>query len=288
MSDARILITVNGMGDPDAGSTFAWSRALFPDAEEHTADGRRWLDTADGRVYLLEVRYEDVNDMLLAKHQGLREGLRDLIPENTPDVVEETLEEFVLDVVEQVLVKEALDAAQMEFLGTYVEALRIAGDEAGDDGDPRTIGIGVLAHSLGTLVAFEGLHRAADSEDILHFLDVNLVLCAPMLAPMHAVQSHLPAQSHRYLVDRGPVKPTRHNAFLGTDEPVIGTGLLFYDTDDPFHRIHSDAFYDVPGPKLADEIVKYASHPDLFWKGHDMLGSYLAHNRDRIVEGLFS
>ena len=257
--------------------------ATAPGAGADGPGNGSWLDTEGGPVHLLEVWYEDVNDALLEKH----EGLRDLIPDGTSSQVERALEEFAFDVLHQVLDKAALDAAQMRFVATYIHALSIAMDRVGDDGDPHAARIGVLAHSLGTLVAFEGLHRAADSEDILDFVPVRLVLCAPMLAPIHAAQARLPSQSDRYLVSRGPVKPTRFSPFDDADVPVVSRCLALFDRDDPFIRLHSDEFYAVPEDPLVDELVKYSSDSPAPWSAHDMVGSYLTHNRDRIVETLF-
>lgn len=282
----RILISLHGMGDAQAGDTHAWAKTLFPGAEEHSTDGRTWIDTDIGKVWLVEVRYEDVSEALLEKYEGLRE----LLPEGTPELIREKLEDFLFDVLQQVLVKEALDAAQLRFVGGYVEALEIAHAEVGAAGDVRAAKIGVLAHSLGTLVAYEGVHRAAESEDILDFVPLNMVLCAPMLRPICAVQSTLPGQSDRYLVTRGCAKPRRYNAFHDEMVPVVKRCVAFYDTDDPFHHIHSDEFYDstVEGQDLVEEVVRYSSNPRFFWEGHDMIGSYLTHNRETIVEVLFS
>lgn len=284
MTEPRILITVTGMGDPEEGDTFSWAARLFPDGELYRAKGRDWLQFPDGgQIYLLEVRYEDVNDALLTKNENVKSALS-----AGPDKIDKALQEYPGDVITQVLVDKAIDAAQMRFMGKYMEALHLARALVGPAGNIGIARIGVLCHSLGTLIAFEGLARCYDKSEILQVVPVNLVMCAPMLAPMCTVQRKL--RMRRYLVAMGACRPSRHNPASKKTDSIIRHCLAIYDRKDPFHRIHSDAFYGPatnPKNKLVDKFHYFDSDADNLWEGHFMEESYLRHNRQLIAEFLF-
>lgn len=284
MAGAEILISITGMGDPESGDTDTWARALFPGAVLIDQGDRKLLRIGTRDIHLLEVLYEEYNEAIREKIETLGQ----LLPAQTPEKVKETIEDYAFDVVENVLLDGALEASQLAFVATYNEAVERARELVGPTGNVRTARIGVLSHSLGTLIAYEGISRAFDTAMILSVVDVNVVMCAPMLAPIHHVLQFL-GKDDRYLTRNASRKPYKRSA-AGRWYSMIKHCLAIYDTRDPFHHIHDDAFY-APSPDndLVEEMRTYTSDTPLtrFWEGHSMEGSYLANNREAIARWLF-
>jgi hypothetical protein len=285
MATAEILISITGMGDPDDGDTDAWAQTVFPTGTMFASGGRKWLQFPNGRqIYLLEVLYEDVNDAMLAKYEGMTDAFFGW----APDMIEKKLEEYLGDVVVNVLSDVTMDMTQRRFVAAYAKAVQLATSVVGMDGDIRTAKVGVLSHSLGTLVAYEGLYRTYDTSDFLRFIPVNLVMCAPMLRPICGVQAFL--QKKRYLAQRKCQRPSRTNPVTGKSESIVRQAIAFYDRRDPFYLIHADSFYDntKPNQDLVDRFVTFETKPKFPWMAHAMTDSYLANNRAAIAEFLFA
>jgi hypothetical protein len=284
MPDADILVSITGMGDPEEGDTDSWAQLLYPNAEMYASGGRKWLQFPTGRqIYLLEVLYEDINDALLGKYEGLRQILSSWAPEQ----IEKVLNEYAGDVVMQVLTDAAMDATQKRFIAAYAKAIQLSISVMGAGADIRQARVGVLSHSLGTLIAYEGLHRTYEVNDFIRFIPVNLVMCAPMLRPISAVVGY--ANRRRYLATYGCQRPHRQNSATGKTESLIARCIAFYNRTDPFYRIHADSFY-AHGPTrdLVDSLITFETHPKYFWEAHSMGESYLVNNRETIAQLLFS
>jgi hypothetical protein len=284
MAAAEILISITGMGDPESGDSDAWARLLFPTGVLIDQGDRKILRVGTRDIHLLEVLYEEYNEAIRAKIESLGQ----ILPGNTPEEAKATIEDYAFDVVENVLLDGALDASQVAFVETYNEAVQRARELVGQTGNVRTARIGVVSHSLGTLIAYEGVSRAFDTAMITSIVDVNIVMCAPMLAPIHHVLQALGKQD-RYLTRNASRKPYKRSA-AGRWYSIVKHCLAIYDTRDPFHLIHDDEFYrNTPDNDLVEEMRTYTSSTPLtrFWEGHSMEGSYLANNRDAIAEWLF-
>jgi hypothetical protein len=282
MPNPEILISISGMGDPEAGDTEEWAQALFPSGALVNRAGEITMEV-DGRViHLIEVLYEDSNEAVRQKF----EDLGHLLPQATPEELKDILEDYALDVVENVLLKSALEPAQLRFVEAYNKALDLARRLVGESGNIRQTKIGVLAHSLGTLIAYEGICRAFDTALIASVVDVNVVMCAPMLAPIHHVMQAVGVD--RYLTRNGCNKPYQRAA-SGRFYSMIRQCLLIYDRRDPFRLIQDMSFYERDrDADLVDEFRIYDSATPLkrFWEGHSMIESYLAHNREVIASWL--
>jgi hypothetical protein len=278
----EILITISGMGDPESGETDAWGQALFPNGVLVNEHGKKTIHV-DGRIiHLLEVLYEDSNEAVRDKFEVLSQ----IAPDATPKKLKATLEDYALDVVENVLLKSALEPAQLRFVQKYTEALDLARQLVGPDGNVRKVRMGVLSHSLGTLIAYEGIYRAFDNPFLTSIVDVNVVMCAPMLAPIYHVMHALGIR--RYLRDNGCRKPYQRAA-SGSFCTMIRRALLIYNRRDPFYLIQDISFYEhTLDNDLVDEFLLYDSGTPLrrFWEGHSMIGSYIANNRDVIASQL--
>jgi len=282
MPTPEILITISGMGDPESGDTDEWAQALFPAGTLVDGQGGKTMEI-DGRViYLVEWLYEDSNEAIREKFESLGE----LIPEGTDAETKDTLEDYALDVVENVLLKSALEPAQLRLVEAYNDALDLARRLVGPAGSVRQTKIGVLSHSLGTLIAYEGICRAFDTALITSVVDVNVVMCAPMLAPIHHVMQLV--GEDRYLTRNGCNKPYQRAA-SGRFYSMIRQCMLLYDRRDPFRLIQDMSFYErTRTSDLVDEFRTYesATPPSRFWEGHSMVGSYLANNREVIASWL--
>ena len=284
MPRPEILISISGMGDPETGDTDEWAQALFPTGALVNRGGEKTMEVDGGGrvIQLIEVLYEDSNEAIRQKF----EDLGHLLPVETPEEMKGTLEDYALDVVENVLLKAALDASQLRFVQAYNAALDVARRLVGETGNVRQAKIGVLAHSLGTLIAYEGICRAFDTALITSIVDVNVVLCAPMLAPIHHVMQLL--GEDRYLTRNGCNKPYQRAA-SGRFYSIIRQCLLIYDRRDPFRLIQDMSFYDRSRDNdLVDEFRLYDSGTprERFWEGHSMIESYIANNREAIVSWL--
>ncbi len=283
MSD--ILILVHGMGHSAQGDCYAWAATLWPDAEQFTKDTRRWLQFPDGnKKYLLEVFYEDVNDVLREKYSALWNGVTGKLP----DAVRSNVDTCVTDVAQNVLSDVSIDQVQTRFVYKYLEARELAQALAGHSSAPETIPISVLSHSLGTLIAYEGLFRAADVAGAFALHPVNVVACAPMWSPIRKVQ--ILAQRRRYLPKRGFTKPGRVNQATLVFEPFIKRCTTVYHTSDPFLLIQDRSDYQQGSANngLIDafELIDSGAVPNP--ASHNMVGSYLtnAESRAAVLRGL--
>jgi hypothetical protein len=281
-----ILMLAHGMGHSAQGDCFAWASQLYPDAEQFTQDTRRWLEFPDGRQkYLLEVFYEDTNEVLRAKYADLWNRVHGRLPDQWREQVETCL----TDVAQNVLLDQSIDQVQSAFVRKYLEATLLAQALVGPRGNPFDVRIGVLAHSLGTLIAYEGLFRAADVVSKMAMHPVHLVVCAPMWSPIRKVQRALGRR--RYLVERGLTKPGRFNPILPTVfEPLVRKCTAIYHTSDPFLMIQDQSEYN-RGPAnngLIDEFVLVDSGTMPNPASHNMGSSYLTHpgSRMAVLRGL--
>jgi hypothetical protein len=277
---ADILILVHGMGHSAQGDCYAWAASLWPDSEQFTSNTRRWLQFPDGRrTYLLEVFYEDVNDVLRSKYAQLWDGLTGKLPEAWRAGVDTC----ITDVAQNVLSDVSIDQVQTRFVYKYLEARELAQALAGPATSPTTIPISVLSHSLGTLIAYEGLFRAADVASAFALHPVNVVACAPMWSPVRKVQ--ILAQRRRYLAKRGFVKPGRINPATQIFEPLIKRCTTLYHSSDPFLLIQDQSDYQQGAGNngLCDsfEVVDSGSIPNP--ASHNMVGSYLTHAASRAI-----
>ncbi|NUO62610.1 MAG: hypothetical protein HOQ11_15345 [Gemmatimonadaceae bacterium] len=279
----EILIMIVGMGDPESGDTDAWAQALFPGGSLVTTGDRKVMYTGAREIHLFEVIYEDSNEAIRQKF----ETLSHLLPSATPEQVKDSLEDYAYDVVENVLLRGALDAAQLRFVQTYARALKRALELVGPTGDIHDARIGVLSHSLGTYIGYEGIYRAFDTAALVQVVDVNLVTCAPMLAPIYHVLHALGAD--RYLTENACRKPYKRTASGRWYSMIRRCGAL-YNRKDPFIHINDAAFYArTPDNDLVDEFRLFSTDTPLkrFWEGHSMIESYIAHNREVIASWLF-
>jgi hypothetical protein len=281
-----ILILAHGMGHSAPGDCFAWASQLYPDAEQFTKNTRRWLQFPDGsQKYLLEVFYEDVSDVLKDKYGALWSATLGKVP----DQWRQPVETCISDVAQNVLLDHSIDQAQSRFVAKYLEATLLAQALAGPSGSPTSIPIGVLAHSLGTLIAYEGLFRSADVAGAFSLHPVSLVVCAPMWSPIRKVQAA--ARRRRYLVDKGLVKPGRFSPIAAdVFEPLVKRCTAIYHTSDPFLLIQDQSEY-TKGPAnngLIDEFVLVDSGSMPNPASHNMGSSYLTHqgSRDAVLRGL--
>jgi hypothetical protein len=283
-SPIEVLITITGMGDPQTGDTDEWIRKLWPGAPFATHGDRRWVELSpDRKIYLFEVKYEKENDAFREKLSTVSS----LLPGGTPEVIGKSLDEYFGDVWQNVLVGDQIVASQLRFSNEYRRAIALIG-QLDPTLDLRKARISVLAHSLGTLVAYEGLYRVFETPEIMMAPSmVNLVLCAPMLSPMHAVQSGLSID--RFLTRYGCTRPKRTNAATNAVMSNIRRCLGIYNTSDPFYLIQKNDFYRRQGADLMDEYIRFDANPGwMFWKAHAMVGSYIENNRDKILEVLFA
>ena len=198
----EILITITGMGDPQTGDTDEWVTKLFPTAKFVSKGSRRWIEVSPSRhIYLFEVRYEKENDAFREKVAKISSFL----PAWAPDVVGAKLDEYFGDVWQNVLINDQIVASQLRFSNEFRRAMALIG-ELDPTLAPLEARIAILAHSLGTLVAYEGLYRVFATPSItMRRSQVNMVLCAPMLSPIHAVQSN--AGVDRFLTRNGCTRP---------------------------------------------------------------------------------
>ena len=283
MSD--ILIFAHGMGHSRPGDCYAWASLLYPDAEQFTRDTRRWLQFPDGRhKYLLEVFYEDTNEQLRAKYASLWDGLETALPAQW----RQGIDTCVSDVAQNVLLDGSIDQVQTRFVYKYLEAREIAQTLSPPGVSPTRISISVVAHSLGSLIAYEGLFRAADVASAFAMHPVRLVVCAPMWSPIRKVQLKLGRR--RYLPSRGFTKPGRTNRATGAFEPLISTCTAVYHSSDPFLLIQDTSDYTQGGANngLVDEFVLVDSGPTPLPSSHSMGSSYLTHaaSRATVLKGL--
>ncbi|MEO6444364.1 MAG: hypothetical protein ABIZ91_17700 [Gemmatimonadaceae bacterium] len=282
---AEILIIAHGMGHSRPGDGYTWASLLYPTAEQFTKDTRRWLQFPDGRQkYLLEVFYEDVNETLRNKYSQLWDGVTGQLPEQCRSMVDTC----ITDVTQNVLLDHSIDLVQSRFVAKYLEARELAQALAGPEVAPTAVPIGVLAHSLGTLIAYEGLFRAADVASAFALHPVRLVVCAPMWSPICKVQAAL--KRRRYLPLQGLVKPGRVNRATRKFEPLISRCTAIYHTSDPFLLIQDRAEYMQGSANngLIDEFVLVESGNLPLPASHAMGSSYLTHpdSRAAVLRGL--
>ena len=281
-------MTVAGMGDPQEGSTTEWARILFPDGVLESSGDRRWLARPGGdRIYLVEALYEDINTLANDKFAPIW----DLIPDDIPDGGVTAFRESFGDVCTNVIVGEVLATTRQRFIECYAKAIQIAIDISFPN-DFRDIKFGVLCHSLGTYVTYEGLHSIYSAPFVVQYLPTRVVFCAPMLRPICqsqeiAVASQLMAPTH--LTTQKCRRPRRTTA-LGLSESFVDRTLFIHNKSDPFYAIHHHAWYrHTENRDLVDEFRTIDSDPGIrFWNGHNMGDVYLQLNRAHIVEVLFS
>lgn len=282
---ASVVIFAHGMGHSAKGDCFAWASLLWPDAEQFTKDTRRWLQFPDGRqTYLLEVFYEDINGDFRRKYGELFDKITGKLPEEC----REPVDTCVSDVALNVLSDAAIDSVQSRFVAKYLEARELARSIVGPSGAPTTVNIGVVGHSLGTLIAYEGLFRSADVLSAAALHPVSLVVCAPMWSPIRRVQ--VGAKARRYLPIRGFTKPGRINGATLAFEPMIRRCTAIYHSHDPFLLIQAQTDY-TAGPAnngLIDEFVLVDSGNLPNPAAHAMGSSYLANAESRaaVLRGL--
>jgi hypothetical protein len=273
------LILVTGMGDARRNSTDEWAKLLFPGCTIKKSGDKKWLKTGDRKIYLFEVYYDDLNQMLLEKFEGLKK-LFDSAP--GPAKIKEFLETHINDVMQNVLVPDMINASQARFVEQYSKMIQTILDEGVHLSDAR---VGVLSHSLGTLVAYEGLYKVCDTREIIKFVDLGLVMAAPMLSPICAVQSSMNIQ--RYLTRNRSMKPYKRRGSKMTS-PVTEC-VAIYNKKDPFYLIHNDAFYDrrIVNNDLVDTFIKYDEGPTRRnVNTHSMESSYIPKNRELIIKTL--
>jgi len=275
------------MGQSSPGDCFAWATLLYPDAEQFTKDTRRWLQFPDGsQTYLLEVFYEDVNDAVRNKYASTYQSLTGEIPEQW----RAQIDTCVSDVAQNVLLDHSIDQVQSRFVGKYLEARLLAQSLAGPTSSPSAIPISVLAHSLGTLVAYEGLFRASDVASGFPLHPVRLVACAPMWSAIRKTQIRL--DRRRYLPQRGFTKPGRVNQATLRFVPMVTRCTAIYHTSDPFLLIQDRADYTRGSVNngLIDEFVLVDSGNTPTPGAHSMGSSYLSHPvaRAAVLRGLWA
>lgn len=277
MAGLNSLIMVCGMGDDPEHGTDAWAKKLF-DAEVQSDAHGRFVKTKDGKVYLFEVFYNDLNNLLLKKFEGLKR-----LYESSP-VGSKELKSHVHDVIVNVMVPDMINAVKDLFLLQYNKVLETIVKLQCTNEESK---IGVLSHSLGTYIAYEGLYAVCRSNEIVTYIDLGLVMAAPMLSPIYNVQSMLGLQN--YLTQNCSSKPFRLVRKNKKKGPIKNC-LAIYNTMDPFYQIHSDKFYDPIelNNDLVDKFITYTDGPNSTnLNTHSMENSYILHNRQEIIKALF-
>lgn len=275
----KILMAIHGMGEAEKGFSDEWAKILFPGASITSNKNEKFLTDDQGEnIYIFEVFYEDINDKLFEKFEGLQ-NVYDTIPVNK---TKDFLKEYVHDVILNVLVPDAIHAAQIRFIETYRRILKLAAKKSGNVALAR---VGVLCHSLGTLFGYEGIYKTFDTPEFTQFTRMNLVMCAPMLAPICNVQHMLGLK--RYLTENQSNKPYKPNPATGSLYTILNKCTAYYNTKDPFHLIHSDDFYDRQkvGNDLVDQLITF-SEGDKGFKSH-AITSYLKARRQHILNALW-
>lgn len=281
----RILLLMHGMGKAEQRDTFAWASHLWPDGQQFESGERRWIDTPDGyRTYLLEIYYEDLNEVIASKYAPAWESI--LGKEDA--TLRAKLETYVGDVVHHVLTDGAIDAAQMRVRAKYCEARELSiALTRGTGRLPERVPIAMLSHSLGTLIAFEGLWRMAQVWEHLSYHPVRLVACAPMWSPIRKVQ--LALKRRRYLATHGISRPVMTLA-TGLPGALVTHCTALYRSDDPFLLLQDERDYEATGSPdgLIDVYRKVIINPKTL-NGHSMTDAYLANPECRalIARGLF-
>lgn len=277
------LVLVTGMGDAEQNSTDEWVKLLYPEGVIESSGDRKWLRDGERTIYLFEVYYDDINQQFLDKYTGYADVLEQA------GAASSFLETHGNDVFLNVLDPNVLNASQTRFVEQYKKAFDIVIDE---EVPLSQVTLGVLSHSLGTFVAYESLYKVMDMNVfVAGYMNVNLVMCAPMLRPIFAVQYFL-SDSHllrdRYLIENGSQKP--YKKMGPVRETLIENCVAIYNRKDPFYQIHSNKFYDneKPNNDLVDELILY-THGDnnLQIANHSMEGSYIPENNASIRTALF-
>ncbi len=272
------LILITGMGDSPQNSTDSWAQLLFPNGDLQTGNDFKWLQVNNRKIYLFEVYYDDLNQMLLAKYEGLQE-----IFDLAPDSVSGFLETHVHDVITNVLVPDQINASQLRFVEQYRRAHEAMYFE---NANPTNSKLGVLSHSLGTLVAYEGIYKAMSLSNFVDPIPMSLVMAAPMLSPICKVQSLLGLE--RYLTQNRSMKPYLTDA-IGRRVTWLKKCLAIYNKKDPFYLIHNPDFYDrnQVNNDLVDEYVEYDEGPSLQnFNTHSLEESYIPNNKENIINTL--
>lgn len=277
MAGLNSLIMVCGMGDEQQHGTDSWAKKLF-DAEVQSDAQGRFVSTKNGKIYLFEVFYDDLNNLLLKKYEGLKR-----LYESSPVGIDE-LKSHMHDVIVNVMVPDMINAVKDLFLLQYNKVLETIVKLECTNEESK---IGVLSHSLGTYIAYEGLYAVCRSNEIVTYIDLGLVMAAPMLSPIYYVQSKLGLQN--YLTQNCSSKPFRLVRKNKKKGPIKNC-LAIYNTMDPFYLIHSDKFYDPDevNNDLVDKFIKYKNGPNAEnLNTHSMENSYIPNNRKEIITALF-
>lgn len=277
---ASIIIFAHGMGHSAKGDCYAWASTLFPDSEQFEQDTRRWLQLPDGnQVYLLEVFYEDANEAFSIKYTDLWGKVLGKVPDAWRDPVSTC----ITDVAQAVLSDASIDQVQTRFVYKYLEARALAQALVGPEGNPRSVPIIVIGHSLGTLIVYEGLYRASAVAAKMPLHPVRVVVCAPMWSPIRKVQAQLARR--RYLVTEGLKKPGRMNTATQRFEALISRCTAVYHSSDPFLLIQERSEYQAGGAGngLIDEFVVVDSGSIPLPASHNMGSAYLGNDVSRSV-----
>lgn len=283
MNNFEGLICVTGMGNAAQNSTDEWVKLLFPEGVIETSGDRKWVKVGNRKVYLFEVYYDDINQMFYEKYQGYSDLL------SSAGAASSFLETHGNDVFLNVLDPNVLNASQTRFVEQYKNVYELMLELGAY---PNTSVLGVLSHSLGTLVAYEGLYKVLQSDYFVDgYIDVNLIMAAPMLRPIFGVQNFLSDSrllSERYLIQNASQKPYRMIGGLRTT--LIKKCLAIYNKKDPFYLIHDADFYSTSKPNndLVDVMIEFTDGDSNFQiKNHSMKESYIPNNKELFLETFF-
>ena len=254
--DRKVVIFIHGIGPQVEG----YSTPLFE---------RLSRDRDMGDVHPYEVFYYDVFEMLNAKLEvekivekyGLKEVLNLIIRNHGwIDRIEETLTTLLRDTVSHVLYFTLVEDARNAILNKFKRTLMKVIEDAKSEGirTPK-LDITVLSHSLGTAVAYMGLHSII-SEEALGLQDRMRIQTLFTLAPPLGVIREAGGAMGLYLphVTEGIEKPKEWNPAKGIYQSNVKNWYSFRHKSDPVASVvpltgdfldHDDA-----PPYVFDEI----------------------------------
>ncbi len=276
----KVLLTIHGMGDPETDSSIRWAEELF-ETEASVAgevEGSKVfkIESEDEPVYILEIFYDDWNQLFYAKREAM-----DKLLSLTPDLIKKPLECHVADVLQVVFTDATRQTNAMQVLEAYTKALKFVIQQPERVNFNRDLKIGMLCHSLGTYLIYEGCNLIANTNALIRKPSCNVVLCAPMLSPIQWAQDL--TQIHSFLTKNGNKNPN----IAGGDKPFVNHCLALYNEHDPFYLIQKKDYYTPAPGHFVTDFKTYKEGAPYLPGNHEMSGSYIKHNREKIIEALW-
>lgn len=195
MAQPNVLFLVHGIGEHRGG----WSqlpKTVLREAAKQYDCFRTTADPLEDQIQFIEIRYDDIFDLILSRFQGLTEQFKRVDPALMPAILTKTNE--ILSNPDNVAARYAGDVVlyQLKLVSTTVllrvmQRITETVSTIGRVHDGQVIKYGILGHSMGTTVVHDAL---------------QLLATQPMIssdAILNDLQQAIPELAHDYVQNFG-------------------------------------------------------------------------------------